>query len=126
MNKHLTYSDADWRILSWLFGGCAENCAKIIRRVGGINGRASIIIATTNNLPSQQHHDSNEIQYRIEPVHDLNHTSQWLKNNRKWSTRTRSPPRIRITNQRLQSRKAGGQQVRTPSMMRAWRQRVQD
>lgn len=64
--------------------------------------RQSIIATTTTSFCPQQHHNYNETQHRIEPVHDLDNISPWLKHNRGWSTRI---PSLRRTQTIRQSRR---------------------
>lgn len=98
--------------------------AKIIRYggFGGINGRNVNPSSQRqqHSLSSQQHHNHNETQHRIEPAHDLDNTSPWLKHNRGWSTRTPSPRRTQTIRQSRRRQRAGGQQVRISQRMRAW------
>lgn len=79
-----------------------------------------------HSLSSQQHHNHNETQYRIEPAHDLDNTSPWLKHNRGWSTRTPSPRRTQTIRQSRRRQRAGGQLVRISQRMRAWMQNGQN
>ena len=104
--------------------------AKIIRYGVSAGSTAGTSIHHRNNrqhsLSPQQHHNHNEIQHRIEPAHDLDKISPWLKHNRGWSTRTPSLRRTQTISQSRRRQRAGGQQVRISQDMRAQMDNKQD